>query len=451
MAGRHGGVAEFLAVDSDAVHQTALQWPEVGSGYCRLRSGAAFHEPGHRSYEQLPRPGSERWKALFDEAAEGLGGRPDTALEAFGEGFIGRAGAEGDYVSRWCRGVAAVDRLLEIESPRFRLVSELFSSSSLRPANSERAGPENRASAAAFVAHLLLNAEAFAAAYNAALAEYRRRRGIRGRQHPIPDLEVGSEAVELPLWLLHDSEPRQRLSVSPGRAEAVRLWAGPKAICRLDRREVCSDPGGVLASCLGGWEIRPRALTLTMYARLLACDLFIHGIGGAKYDQITDGIIRRFWGVEPPAYACVSATLRLPLSAYEVSEADRQSYRRRMRDIRFNLQRYVAGAKVSSEFTALVSERAQGIGESSRLRQEEPGNRAARREAFEHIRRVNESLLRAAPGQLEAARHDLAAIEAQLDHNRIVNSREWFFALYPVEKLQALREALPFGRHPVTS
>ncbi len=50
-----------------------------------------------------------------------------------------------------------------------------------------------------------------------------------------------------------------------------------------------------------------------MFARLVLSDVFIHGIGGAKYDQLTDAIVRRFFGVEPPGYLVATATLKLPL------------------------------------------------------------------------------------------------------------------------------------------
>ena len=44
-----------------------------------------------------------------------------------------------------------------------------------------------------------------------------------------------------------------------------------------------------------GIRLRPRALTTTMYLRLAMGDLFLHGIGGAKYDQLTDRIIEHFF------------------------------------------------------------------------------------------------------------------------------------------------------------
>ncbi|MEL7237962.1 MAG: hypothetical protein AAGK78_03800, partial [Planctomycetota bacterium] len=61
-----------------------------------------------------------------------------------------------------------------------------------------------------------------------------------------------------------------------------------------------------------GYRIAPRALTLTMYLRLVACDLFVHGIGGGHYDQVLDRILRSYFKLEPPTFAVASATLFHP-------------------------------------------------------------------------------------------------------------------------------------------
>ena len=51
-----------------------------------------------------------------------------------------------------------------------------------------------------------------------------------------------------------------------------------------------------------------------MFSRFLLGDLFIHGIGGAKYDELGDEISRRFFGIEPPGFLTVSMTLWLGLA-----------------------------------------------------------------------------------------------------------------------------------------
>ena len=76
-----------------------------------------------------------------------------------------------------------------------------------------------------------------------------------------------------------------------------------------------------------GIRLRTRALITTLFARLFLGDLFLHGIGGAKYDQVTDLLVERFFGVKPPGYMTLTATLRLPIAS-EASHGRRRPPRR---------------------------------------------------------------------------------------------------------------------------
>jgi hypothetical protein len=53
-------------------------------------------------------------------------------------------------------------------------------------------------------------------------------------------------------------------------------------------------------------------LTLTMFLRLCCVDQFVHGIGGARYDQVTDRIIASHFRMEPPRFSVATGTLYLP-------------------------------------------------------------------------------------------------------------------------------------------
>jgi len=85
-------------------------------------------------------------------------------------------------------------------------------------------------------------------------------------------------------------------------------------VVSLDRRSSHAD------DCLRQLEqqtrddirIRPRALMTTMFARLFLCDLFVHGVGGGKYDRLTDRLVEQFFGVRPPEFAWATATFRIP-------------------------------------------------------------------------------------------------------------------------------------------
>src|SRR5207249_2187885 len=70
-------------------------------------------------------------------------------------------------------------------------------------------------------------------------------------------------------------------------------------------------------------------------------DLIIHGIGGAKYDELTDEIMRRFYGLEAPEYLVLSATLWLPLPAFPVGLDLCKRLARELRDVHYNPQRHL--------------------------------------------------------------------------------------------------------------
>ena len=114
----------------------------------------------------------------------------------------------------------------------------------------------------------------------------------------------------------------------PSGPERRRLFAG-----RSGREVLLSDRQGMEAGCRCGRDsdggpaveklqefrsrgvkIRSRALITTLWARLVLGDLFLHGIGGAKYDQVTDLLIERFSGCRRRASWCCRrrCTCQLP-------------------------------------------------------------------------------------------------------------------------------------------
>jgi hypothetical protein len=169
---------------------------------------------------------------------------------------------------------------------------------------------------ATFVAHLALDAQAFANAYNSALADYRQRSGTRSAAQPFPDLETEGDLVELPLWSVGD----HRRTVWARTGERPALLAEGAVLCELG--DVAGAPARILDAGLG---LAPKALALTAYTRLLVADLFIHGVGGGRYDQVTDDVVRRYFGVTPTPFVVASMTMYLPLGARLVTDEEMES------------------------------------------------------------------------------------------------------------------------------
>jgi hypothetical protein len=377
--------------------------------YAHWSSGAAF--------EFLPVVGRHESQRFISEVREALGEWFDRSmLPRYFETYLRPEGAI-DWVAQAVAARGAVERSLGVNVQDHRVSRVWF-------------GP--------LVGELLANARRFADAHNRALADYRRRYRVRAARMPVPDLHEDADRCEVAMWAYQPGLPRRHLFVRPA-GELLELLAddvpiGTVPVAHLSRWELLKEDMADLAP----WCLRPRALTLTLWARLFLADLFIHGIGGAKYDRVTDDIIRHYFGVEPPGMACVSATLCMDLPAQRVCPGEVTEMRRRLRDLQYNPQRY-AGGSARRE----VEARARAVARSVWLREHDRRNRPARREVFGEIRNWNDRISEAIPevhGELTAR---LDEIQRRAADNAVARNREWFFAALPREALELLLERLP--------
>lgn len=413
------GLAVNLVVDNDHPKSSYLSLPIVQGKEVSLRPLRFAELPSDWAFEQIP-PSSKQAQAVLGNATmEALGDRySGTQMPKFFAGFAA-APSPADWVDQAVAGRRAVEANLGIEIDDHRV-------------SAHWGGP--------LLADMLLHAERFGAAYNRALASYRKEQRIRGRQRPIPDLIGDDQGIELPVWAYRLSEPRRRLFVAR-KGETLRLRAGEIEVGEVSTAELnsCENVCSVL-SRFEGWRFRPRALTLTLWARLVLADLFIHGIGGAKYDRITDRIIADYYGIRPPTMACVSATWLLDLPRSDVSSAAVKLIRSDLRDIRYNPQRHL---EPGPELEPVLKNRAASVARSIGLRKNSPFDRTARRMAFDGIRAANASMLRLRPGAIPTRESDLVRALSGLDSNRVALSREFFFGLHTDNALGQLLQTLP--------
>ncbi|VAX19423.1 hypothetical protein MNBD_NITROSPINAE03-656 [hydrothermal vent metagenome] len=149
----------------------------------------------------------------------------------------------------------------------------------------------------------------FKTIYNGELARYRKEHKLRYAVNPFPDLAEHSGLIETPFWIVKDESREKLFARETDKGGAV-----------LFTQDGGQQPLSDLASGSAGIWIRPRAIVLSIYLRLFVCDLFIHGVGGAKYDTVTDRIIKAFYGIEPPSLACVTGTAWAGIDADDPGE-----------------------------------------------------------------------------------------------------------------------------------
>ena len=285
-----------------------------------------------------------------------------------------------------------------------------------------------------FACHLLAQLPRFQAVHNAALAQYRATYGIRSKNHPVPALARQGEWLEAPFWVWRAEAPRRRPLMVRMVARAMELRIGGEDAPFLEiplgpDRDACCAVEDLQALPGLGIRLRTRALTTTLFSRYLLGDLFVHGIGGAKYDELGDELARGFFGIEPPTFLTLSLTQWLGLEADPATPARLREVERDLRDLACNPDRHLAEphpaearAAFEAKWVAIESEVA---------------TRRQRLDRLRAIRQANEALAPwtgAARASLLAERETL---RAGLKRNAVARSREYAFPLHGEGRLRA--------------
>ena len=371
LARKLGGISLNLIVDTDTLKSTSLRFPvlaERGPEGIRLESVPFDRLDTQEPYTDRGVHDTARFEGFADRAA----------------GLWARWGFEPLLAHVWPEVVAHAARTIGKKFTGARHEWERRWGCHNLELPVSRLAETN--AFAAFARHILGDLPRFREAYNAAIRAYREANDVRSLNHPAP--ELGPD--EAPFW--------------------VRTAAG--------RRERAKPASGLES-------LRPRALTLTLFARVCLGDFFIHGIGGGKYDEVTDAIIRDYFGVEPPAYQVLSATLHLPLPGFPATAADLERAERRVRDLTWNPQ------DVLPPMLPAVRRKA------SLVAAEPPrGERASRREWFRELHDLTEQMRPLVVGSLANAEADRERVRAEVRANAVLRRRDYSWVLYPEETLR---------------
>jgi hypothetical protein len=292
-AGKSAGAESLMiAVDSDAPKHLQLRWPRWAM-----------------PITDDPRMTSAAWSGLLAAPTPGHLRQLTAALSEAAGDWPFKPMAGEFLADLYRRAIDPPPLSIEITEAMQQLDSELGLDHESIVASPIYGSPPYLA----LVSHLLCRAADFAQIYNQALADYRVAHRIRTKARPMPDLQLLSGSIEVPFWLDDLRTGTRSRPYVKRDAEGWKLLVHGEPI-----RLGCDSTGWPAAEQLQkflqtrGARLSPRALTLTLVLRLLVADQFIHGIGGGRYDQVTDQVIRKFFNMEPPAFAVTTATLYFP-------------------------------------------------------------------------------------------------------------------------------------------
>jgi hypothetical protein len=275
-----------------------------------------------------------------------------------------------------------------------------------------------------FALQLLSELPRFHAVHNECVQEYRRVYGLRSRNHPVPDLGKDGDWLEAPFWTWHARDRQRRRLFARQTTAGMELRLGnerPMPV-GLDRNKLSRALPDWQELEAAGFKVRSRALTNAIFARLFLCDIFLHGIGGAKYDELTDEIIRRFYECEPPGYLVLTATLLLPFQTFPCTAERHRLSGRNLRDLHWNPDRHLNDP--ANDVASLVREKQISIAGAA----ETPAERRAR---FWKLRELTERLRPFVAAQRETEQQQLRRCTAEVEANGILLRRDYAFCLYP--------------------
>jgi len=285
-----------------------------------------------------------------------------------------------------------------------------------------------------FAADLLADLPRFQRIHNDCVHAYRRAHGLKSRNHPVPDLARVGDWLEAPFWAWRAGQTQRGRLMVRRTDTGLALRAGNEAWPELPFRAQDDWPSLISAICgLGarGLKLRPRALTNTLFARLFVADLFIHGIGGGKYDELTDEIIRRYYGAEPPAYMVLSGTLLLPFPTYPTSTDNCRKSARLLRDLRCNPERHLdRGAAIDPVTAELLVQKQAWIAH-------DPQDAAGKRRRWRTLRSLNEQLQPAVENLRRQTEEQLGRCSQELNANAVLRRRDYAFCLHPEAELRS--------------
>ncbi len=285
-----------------------------------------------------------------------------------------------------------------------------------------------------FLLQIVDDVENFRTIYNSSLNEYRTAYKLRSRSHPVPALEQIDEWTEVPFWVWRVEAPsRKRLFVKTRNTESNNEIL---LLSDLDGWQIEVRSLGAVEQLeefpTKGIKIRPRALATTMFCRLFLSDLFVHGIGGAKYDQLTDLIASRFFDVRLPQYCVMSSTNHLPTTRSTFSETDINQAKQRLRKLEINPEKFIDIAEHPSA-QPIIDVKLNWINQTL------PQDRM--KERHQGIAQCNQKLQPFVEPQKTELARKIDEMKSQLKNNAVLISREFSFCLFPEQLVDRLRVA----------
>ncbi len=265
-----------------------------------------------------------------------------------------------------------------------------------------------------FAFGMLSHAREVAGLFNSTLHDYRKKHKVRSKANPFPDITENGPFVETLFWRVEEGKRVPLFVESQSRGKVVLLFG--KETVEADSAEALKS-----ACDANGVKVWPRAVALSILQRLFLSDFFIHGIGGGRYDRITDTLIRKFYGMEPPEFAVASFTPGIQVM--EDRSEKLATARQVLREMVFHPEDYLEKTAPIVEMIKKKEDMVSAIKEQG----------ADKKRLGGLISALNKKLLAELAPKQEKLKEEIEQLEAELSSFHALESRELPYFLYPPE------------------
>lgn len=295
-----------------------------------------------------------------------------------------------------------------------------------------------------FAVSVMADALAFSCTYNQAVEAHNPAQG-RARRATRP-LVVDKErcSAEVPFWLTGRDGRRQRLMVEHKGRRTIGIKVAGRGLGDLDS----ASPDARVDQLRGlleqhGYLLRPKAVALTLFVRMALADWFVHGVGGARYESITDYLLTHYYAKRPPHFALATCTMTLAGDRTASQSAEKVSdLQHGLRAIECHPERHIPTSVLQSEPVAsLVREKWKVVNEANDRRLPP----ARRKSAWTAVGAANKALLPYAGPAVDRLRQRLLGAEYRRRSERVRRCRDYFFGLFPESQLRALAGSVDFS------
>ena len=247
----------------------------------------------------------------------------------------------------------------------------------------------------------------------------------------------------LPFWLQSPDGKRTSLCVALDEGNRIRIGSTTNIFDELDSS--CQiGRANQLRNMLQrfGYRLRPKAVSLTAFIRLYLADWFVHGIGGSLYEPMTDYVIENYFGIRPLKHGIATCTQTLPsLDSVPFLTENISQLRHELHNMKHNPERYIdESAHKQEPVISLLHAKKEKIAQAKN----HSAPSSQRKAAWKSLLHINHSLSEYTENAARTIERKISEFEKNRVSHKVCNCREYFFGLFPENKLHLLTKSMTF-------